>query len=168
MNEPSQPAPMPAALRSRTDFHDALRWSMAYALANRSRELTWLDADFAIWPLDDPLLLDALVGWLREPKRRLRLFAHSFDAIVRQCPRFVRWRRDWTHAIEAWSPSEGVDVRLPTLLIDDRKLCLQLVDRVQWRGRLTLDEAAVAQWKGECDALLQRCEPSFAAHPLGL
>lgn len=160
--------PMPSALRSMADFHDALHWSLEYAGANRSRQLTWLDPDFAIWPLDDGALLQSLATWLALPKRRLTLVAYGFDELARRCPRFVRWRRDWTHAIEAWSPSEGVELRLPTLAVDEGRLCLQLFDRLQWRGRLALDEAAVQPWKGECDALLQRCEATFAARPLGL
>lgn len=160
--------PMPSALRSMGDFHDALRWSLDYAQRVRSRHLVWLDADFAVWPLDDGVLLQSLAAWLQLPQRRLTLVAHGFDELARRCPRFVRWRRDWTHAVEAWSPSEGVEVRLPTLVIDEQRLCLQLFDRIQWRGRLALDEAAVQQWKSECDALLQRCEATFSAYPLGL
>lgn len=159
---------MPSALRSKADFHAALRWSLAHALANRSRRMTWLDPDFSIWPLDDPALLDALAQWLKLPQRRLLLVAHRYDAVARQCPRFVAWRRDWSHAIEAWSPSEGVDVRLPTLLIDDGRLCLQVFDSTHWRGRLALSETAVHQWQDEIDAVLQRCEAAFPVHQLGL
>jgi hypothetical protein len=64
------------------------------------------------------------------------LVAHRYDGLARQCPRFVAWRRNWSHAIDAWSPSEGVDVRLPTLAIDDDRLCLQVFDSTHWRGRL--------------------------------
>lgn len=168
MNEPVAPDAMPSALRSKADFHAALRWSLGHALANRSRRMTWLDPDFAIWPLDDPALLDALAQWLRLPQRRLVLVAHRFDGLARQCPRFMAWRRNWSHAIDAWSPSEGVDVRLPTLAIDDDRLCLQVFDSTHWRGRLALGEAAVHQWQDEIDALLQRCEAAFPVHQLGL
>ncbi len=168
MNPDEAPTPMPSALRSMSDFHDALRWSLGYAMRARSRHLIWLDPDFAVWPLDDAVLLRSLAAWMALPKRRLTLVAHGFDELARRCPRFVRWRRDWTHAVAAFSPTEGVELRLPTLAIDDGQLCLQLFDRVQWRGRLALDQAAVTQWKSECDALLQRCEATFVAHPLGL
>jgi hypothetical protein len=47
------------------------------------------------------------------------------------------------------------------LLIDDQRLCLQVFDTTQWRGRLSLDERAVHQWHDEIDALLQRCEAAF-------
>lgn len=168
MNEPGSPDAMPSALRSKADFQAALRWSLGHALANRSRRMTWLDPDFAVWPLDDAALLDALAQWLRLPQRRLVLVAHRYDVLARQCPRFVAWRRNWAHAIDAWSPSEGVDVRLPTLAIDDDRLCLQVFDSTHWRGRLALGETVVHQWQEEIDALLQRCEAAFPVHQLGL
>lgn len=157
-----------AALRSQADFHEALRWSLQHASHARSRQLVWVDPDFSAWPLDDTALLDALSAWLRLPMRRLVLLAYRFDGVERMHPRFVAWRRHWAHAIDAWSPSEGVEARLPTLLIDDQALCLQVFDQTHWRGRLSLDPASVRQWRDEIDALLQRCEASFAVHHLGL
>lgn len=165
---PPAPGAPPSALRSRADFHAALRWSLGHAVTHRSRRLTWMDPDFAIWPLSDPELLQDLTTWLKLPQRRLVLIGHRFDAVPRLHPRFVSWRRDWSHAIEAWAPSEGVDVRMPTLAIDDDRLCLQVFDSTHWRGRLSLDEQAVRQWRDEIDALLQRCEAAFPVNQVGL
>lgn len=165
---PQDPGAPPSALRSRADFNAALRWSLAHAIGSRSRRLTWTDPDFAIWPLGDPALLQQLTTWLKLPQRRLVLIAHRFDAVSRLHPRFVAWRRDWSHAIDAWSPSEGVEVRLPTLAIDDDRLCLQVFDSTHGRGRLSLDEQAVRAWRDEIDALLQRCEAAFPVHQVGL
>lgn len=166
--QPAAPVPPLSALRSAADFEAALHWALGHALATRSRRMLWLDANFAAWPLNDSRLHDALTAWLRLPQRKLVLLAHSYDAVHRLHPRFVAWRRNWAHVIEAWSPSEGVEARLPTLLIDDRSLCLQIHDSTQWRGRLSLDEKAVRQWHDEVDALLQRCEAAFPVHQLGL
>lgn len=168
MNEDSALPTMPSALRSRADFHDALRRLLSYAHTHRSRRLIWLDPDFSAWPLDDAAVLDVLTRWLRLPQRRLVLLAQTYETLARQSPRFVRWRRDWAHAIDTWSPSEGVQVLLPTLAIDDDRLCLQVHDKLSWRGRLALDEAAARQWRDEIDALLQRCEAAFAVQTLGL
>lgn len=166
---PSAAAQPPlSALRSQAEFHQALGWSVQHALRTRARKLTWLDPDFSLWPLDDVRLLEDLSAWLRLPMRRLELLAHDYARVERQHPRFVAWRRTWAHAIDAWAPGVGVEARIPTLLLDDKALCLQVFDTAQWRGRLSLDERAVRQWRDEIDALLQRCEPSFAAHQLGL
>lgn len=167
--EPSQASDPPlSALRSQADVAEALRWTVRHALESRVRRLTWLDPDFAIWPLGEPALLDALAAWLRLPQRRLVLVAHGYAQVERQHTRFVSWRRDWAHAIETWAPSEGTDVRLPSLLFDDEKVCLQVFDSQHWRGRLSLDERVVRQWRDETDALLQRCESAFPVRHLGL
>jgi hypothetical protein len=167
MNESATEPPL-SALRSQADVQAALRWAVHHALDTRSRRLLWLDPDFSAWPLDDATLIDSLTAWLRLPQRRLVLLAHQFGTLERLHPRFVAWRRTWAHAVDAWTPSEGIAVRLPSLLIDDQRLCLQVFDTTQWRGRLSLDERAVHQWHDEIDALLQRCEAAFPVRPLGL
>lgn len=165
---PAAAEPPLSALRSHADVVAATRWAIGHALAARSRCLTWLDPDFAYWPLGDTALLDGLTAWLRLPQRRLVLVAHGYAQVERQHTRFVAWRRNWAHAIETWSPSEGTDFRLPSLLFDDRQLCLQVFDSTHWRGRLSMDERAVHQWREETDALLQRCEAAFPVRTLGL
>ena len=167
MNEPIAEPPL-SALRSQADFEAGLSWAVGHALATRARQMTWLDPDFVAWPLDDEALLEALTAWLRLPQRRLVLLARQYAGLERQHPRFVAWRRTWAHAVEAWAPSEGVEVQMPTLLLDDARLCLQIFDSVHWRGRLSLDERAVRQWRDEIDALLQRCEAAFPVHHLVL
>jgi hypothetical protein len=157
-----------SALRSQADVVAAARWSIDHALAARSRCLTWIDPDFSFWPIGDSALLDALTAWLRLPQRRLVLLAHEYVQIERQHPRFVAWRRNWAHAVDAWTPSSDNEVRLPSLLIDEQRLCLQVFDATHWRGRLSLDERAVRQWHDEIDALLQRCEAAFPVRTLGL
>jgi hypothetical protein len=157
-----------SALRSKADFEQALFWALQQALAVRARRLTWIDPDFQAWPLDDPALLELMTHWLRLPQRRLVLLAHQFGTLERAHPRFVAWRRDRAHAVDAWSPSEGVEAKLPTLLLDDDQICLHMVDTVHWRGRLSLDASSAHQWRDEIDVLLQRCEASFPVHHLGL
>lgn len=167
MSAPGTEPPL-SALRSPADFEAALRWAAGHALQTQSRRLTWLDPDFSFWPLDDDVLLETLTSWLRLPQRRLVLFAHDYTQVERQHPRFIAWRRTWSHRVDAWAPSDRTEVRLPALLIDDQRLCLQIFDSTHWRGRLSLDERAVRQWHDEIDALVQRCEPSFPVQPLGL
>lgn len=162
------PASPPDSLRSRADFEGALNWSVRHATTARVRRMSWLDVDFSGWPLDSQPLLDALTDWLRLPQRRLVLIAADYASLQRERPRFVAWRRTWAHAIDAWAPSDGVEVSLPTLVIDHHMTCLRIFDKETWRGRLIRDERAVRQWSGEIDALLQRCEPAFPVHQLGL
>lgn len=158
----------PPALDSRAGFAAALHWGFERAVAQDARRIVCVDPDWADWPWDDVALQERLVAWLRRPQRRLVLVADCYDDVPRRHPRFTAWRRSWVHAIEAWSPSDGYGGELPTLFLDDRGTVVHLVDRRHWRGDALVDERAAGLWRERVDALLQRCEPSFAASHLGL
>jgi hypothetical protein len=155
-------------LQSRAAFSAAVHWCVAQASAGGAHRLVFIDPDFADWPLDDPELLDALGAWLRQPERRLVLLAHRFEELIRGRPRFVAWRRSYAHAVEPRSPSDDQAPELPTLVIDDGQLCLHLIDKRLWRGRVTLEARRARVWRDRIDAILQRSEPRFPATTLGL
>jgi hypothetical protein len=158
----------PPGIASRAGFVDALRWGFEQATAAGTRRIVCVDPDFAEWPLDDSGLQAQLTAWLKLPGRRLVLLACRYDELPRRQPRFVAWRRLWSHAIEAWSPQAGDAVELPTLLFDDDRVAVQLIDRVHWRGRAESDPREARLWGERIDAVLQRSEISFAANTLGL
>ena len=165
MNEASLPPP---SVDGPAGFAAALRWGFEQAVAQGARRILCVDPDWAGWPWDDLALQERLTAWLRQPGRRLVLLAERYDDVPARFPRFTAWRRPWLHAIEAWAPCEGFGVELPTLLVDDRGLCVELLERGQWRGRAAVDAARAGAWCERIDALLQRCEPAFGASPLGL
>jgi hypothetical protein len=149
-------------------FTAALRWGFEVAMASDARRIVCADLDFAEWPLDDEALLQGLTPWLRRPQRRLVLLASDYAPLSRRRPRFVRWRRDWTHAIEAWQPPAELQSAVPTLLACDRGVSVHLVDAQQGRGSASLDASRAHLWCKRIDALLQRSESAFAASTLGL
>lgn len=153
---------------SRTGFEAALHWGFGHAAARGARRIVCVDRNFAIWPLDDPALLDKLTAWLKRPQRQLVLLASNYDEVPRRSPRFTAWRRNWAHAVSAWLAPAELDTELPTLLLDDGPLMVRLIDAVHWRGRATLDAQAALPYRDEIDAVLQRSEPGFAATQLGL
>ena len=163
----SDPSP-PPKIDSRTAFAAAIRWGFDAAIEAGARRLLLVDRDFAEWPLDEPALHDRLTAWLRLPKRRLVLLADEYEVVTRRHPRFVRWRADWSHAIDAFSPLAEDRVELPTLLVDDGAISVQLIDAVHWRGRADRDPRQALSWRETLDAVLQRSEPAFAVNRLGL
>lgn len=153
---------------SRAEFEAAVRWGVRAAIARDARRLSMLDADFAFWPLDDTALLAELTQWLHRPQRKLVLLARDYEELPRTHPRFIGWRRDWTHAIEAWALPADVQLELPTLLLDDGPVSVHLIDAVHWRGRASVDARAAHLWRENVDALLQRSESALPGHHLGL
>ncbi len=167
MERPTDPAP-PPPIHTRADFDAAVIWALQAAQQRGARRLLVSDRDFADWPLGRPDVLQALQGWLRLPQRRLVLLAAHFDEVPRRHPRFVAWRRDWAHAVEAWSPPAEIAGQLPTLLVDDGPVCLQLFPGPQLRGRAELNPLEARRWRDGLDVVLQQSEAAFPVQTLGL
>ena len=172
MSDAADPKPDPQAeppeIKSRSDFAAAIHWAVHAAVQRGARQMLWVDADFADWPLGDPVLHQQLASWLQLPRRRLVLLAERYDSMPVKHARFVAWRRDWGHAIDARLQPEDETGGLPTLLLDDGPVVVQLLDRVHWRGRCGLDARQARAWREQIDALLQRSPPGFAVTQLGL
>ncbi len=152
---------------SRAAFHDALGQALSWSIARGARRLWLADRDFSEWPLDQGPWLDALTAWLRLPQRRLTLLSLRYDELPRRHPRFVEWRRTWAHGVEAFAPTEaGIDV--PTWLVDDGPVVLELRDLERFRGHVRKDPRAARRVRDEIDALLQQCDASFSPTVLGL
>ncbi len=162
------PAADPPPIDSRAAFVQALHWGFDAAIARQARQIVCIDRDFAHWPLDDSRLHAALVPWFRLPLRRLVLVAARFDEVPRRHPRFMGWRRDWAHAISPLSAPEELAASLPTLLLDDGPISVQLFDDQHWRGRAQRDARYAQALRLDADALMQRCSPDFAINVLGL
>lgn len=161
----TEPAPI---IDSRSGFQSAVRWALTQALAQGARRLLVCDEQLADWPLDEPPVLETLTAWARLPQRRLVLLVRRWDEVPRRYPRFIAWRRDWDHALEAWTPVDEAPRELPTLLTSDTGVCVQLVDRLRWRGSAAVDLRRARLCTDAVDAVLQRSERAFAVKTLGL
>jgi hypothetical protein len=158
----------PPTIDSHASYNAAVAWGFETAIALGARHIVCADTDFSVWPWDEPATLVQLTAWLRLPQRSLVLLARDFEAIPRCHPRFNHWRRDWVHAIRGWQAPADWPYEIPTLLVADLAVSVQLIDRVHWRGRAQSDERAAYGLREGLDAVLQRSEPAFAVRTLGL
>jgi hypothetical protein len=164
MDEPTAPP----RIDSLEAFEAAVRWGFAAAAEDGARCITCVDPSFELWPWDDEALLGPLTAWLRLPQRRLVLLAAGYESVPLRLPRFTRWRRDWAHAIQPMQCPQEFAADLPTLLVDDRRVTVQLIDPVHFRGRADRDARSRLLWQEKIDVVLQRSEPAFAVTTLGL
>ena len=155
-------------IESRADFVAAVHDTVSLALAHATRRMVWVDADFAEWPLDDPVLLQALKDWVRLPQRQLVLLAAGYDDLRRRRARFTAWVRLWSHAVTSFSPSPDDVAELPGVLWAEGAGLVHLLDPVHWRGWASSDVAQQGQWRDRIDAFLQRSTPAFPVTTLGL
>ncbi|GAB4037826.1 MAG: hypothetical protein Fur0014_05960 [Rubrivivax sp.] len=158
----------PVEITNPREFHAAVLEATQAAIAREARTLLWVDPDFEAWPLGEAALLDALTAWLRRPGRRLVLLAARWDRLERAHPRFVQWRPTWSHAVEAREPSDEKAQALPTLLLDDGPIVLELWERDPLRGRAGRDPLAAATARDRIDATLQHASAGWPVKPLGL
>lgn len=154
-------------LSSAEDFRAAICAAARAAVDLRARRLVLVDRDFDEWPLDDPDLLDALTDFVRLPGRQVLLLGRSFEAVARSRPRFVRWRQIWGHAVDARRPVDD-ELPVPTLLLADRSLAVEVLDKEHWRGRVLQGDPRIAVLTHDIDAFAQRTEATFGATTLGL
>lgn len=165
--QPGAPGEVPGSIDTRAAWNEAVVWALQAALARSARRILLVDPDFAHWPLGEPAVLALLQAFVRMPQRQLLLMASNFDEVPRKHPRFVAWRRDWAHAVSAWTPPEGA-AALPGLLLDDGPVLLQRLSLQPLRARAALDPAEARRWREQTDAFLQQSSPAFPAHTLGL
>ena len=154
-------------ITSRAEFHAALRTAFAEVAATGCRELWLCDNDFADWPLGERAVVEELTLWAAS-SRRLVLLARHFDEVARRHPRWVEWRRGWSHIVSCRTNVELVTGEFPTLLLAGGTLSVRLSDAVHHRGRLSHDRADELRCKEQIDAVLQRSEEAFPATTTGL
>jgi hypothetical protein len=125
------------------------------------------DTDFSVWPLGHTAVVQSLSQWAKAP-RKLVLLANDYEPLAQRHPRWVAWRRHWTHVVscKAPLPSESLDV--PTMLVAPGRLTIQRFRGVRCRGKISRDELDIEACRQEFDALLQRSGDSFSASVLGL
>lgn len=167
-NPPSLAPTEPPPLNNRSGFLAAVNWSVQAAIATDARQMGWIDADFADWPLNDAALLQALGVWLQKPQRKLVMLARDYTLASRVHPRFVTWRRHWGHAIDPRALPEEESADPPTWLLVGLQAYVELLDRVHWRGRVALDAKRTQVLAYQFDALAQRSSPDFPVTNLGL
>lgn len=156
-----------AMIESRSDFHDAVRGALAEAALVGCREIWMIDDDFADWPLGESALVDDLTHWALA-HRRFTVVARSFDEVARRYPRWVNWRRQFSHVVQCRTNNELEAGQMPCILLVPGLLSVRLHDRENYRGVASRDTADTVHWREAIDAVLQRSEEAFPATTLGL
>ena len=154
-------------IASRADFLQAVRDALGLAEQSGAREIVLVDRDFADWPLNEPLVIDALSRWI-DSSRLLVVFAHSFDEMARRQLRFVEWRRQWAHVVQCRNDPDLEAEQIPTLLLVPGHSCVRVLDRIHYRGTVSNRPVDLTESRGTIDALLQRSVEAFPVTTLGL
>jgi hypothetical protein len=99
----------------RTEFGDLIRNAFQAAALQGWREIIICDTDFDDWPLGERAMAEALGAWSRSG-RKLTMIAKNYDAVIRRHPRFVTWRRTWSHIVDCRAIASGQGDKLLSAL----------------------------------------------------
>jgi len=140
--------------------------------AEHASDLCLQDPDFAHWPLGERACVENFERWVLAPGRaRATFVALEWSAVVRQHPRWLRWRTPWGHRVACLTlPEDQISSMAgfaPLLLIQGR-LALQIVDAEHGIGHWSRDASAVRALWLQGDAISQRSLDSGISATLGL
>lgn len=163
----SAPSAADRQFLGRGDFMASWRLALATIADRGCKTVYFSDSDYADWPLGEIATIDLLSRWAMS-HRRLVVLAAQFETLERQHPRWVSWRRTWSHVVSCRQVADADLTSIPSILIAPGLLSLHLHDRVHFRGRLGFQRAEEVRDWDLLDSFLQRSHESLPVTKLGL
>jgi hypothetical protein len=148
------------------DFEALLRQLVRVAAEQSWPQLCWYDTDFSSWPLGEQQVVDDLTRWSLGGGR-LAMMARDFRPLMQLAPRFLTWRRQFDHCVEARVLSKAVPEE-PALAVWAPPWALVAVDRPRRVFVATSEPAVRAQRRQEWDSAWPLATVGFPASVLGL
>lgn len=163
---PARPVPDTHRFMGRVEFQQQVRDGLRAAADEGWRELWMVDASFEDWPLGERVVAQALHDW-SQTGRKMFLLARRYDELQRVHHRFVSWRVQWAHIIEARA-LPGADASDFPSAIASPKWVLQRVNLEHCTGFVSHDAARRVALAETLRELWSRASPAFAASTLGI
>jgi peptidyl-tRNA hydrolase len=166
---PSPPAPaalLEGKFDGRTEFAQLVRDALATAAREGWRELLLCDASFEDWPLGERAVIDSLQAWSKTG-RKFTIVAKRFDTVIAKHHRFVTWRGQWSHIIEARGVPSADATEFPSAIYSPHWVMRRL-DVVRSKGVASSDAARRVMLREEINEWKAKRSPAFAATVLGL
>jgi hypothetical protein len=161
-------AGMAQGIDGRLEFNAALLVALDDCARAEVPHLWLSDPDFSAWPLGSVEVVTALTRWIG-PRRRLTLIAGDWEHLALRCPRWVAWRRRWSHSVQCLQVREEEAQQVPALLYGPPVVALRLHStRPRVAGRLMRRAEDFGPLGELIDALTQRTQEGFPVTTLGL
>ena len=143
-----------------------MRQAFRAAAIHGWREIIVCDTGFEDWPLGERAVTDALGDWSRAG-RKFTMIAKNYDAVTRRHPRFVTWRRTWSHIVECRASPFRPGESLPSAMWTPGWI-FERVDLERSIGYSGHDAARRVALRECLNERLLKSVPSFPATTLGL
>ncbi|MBS7807270.1 hypothetical protein [Variovorax sp. PCZ-1] len=112
----AKPSLLEGAFSGRADFQQLIRDAINTAAKEGWREMVWFDLNYEDWPLGERSVEADLQEW-SATGRKLTIVAKRFDGLIAKHHRFVNWRKQWSHIIEARAVTSASDEEFPSLIL---------------------------------------------------
>jgi hypothetical protein len=161
----------PGPLRSgrfqgRTEFEQLVRDAFMRAADEAWPEIIISDASFEDWPLRERVVVDALQSWSKTG-RHFTMLAKRYDGVLRNQPRFVSWRKTWSHIIECRQCTSADPLDFPSA-IWSRGWVMQRLDLARSTGVSGPEPERRVALRELLNERLRSSSAGFAATTLGL
>ncbi len=150
----------------RQAFGDLVRQALQAAVDQGWSRLLLSDPDFADWPLGERPVIEALNAWAGRG-RQLQLLARDYTAVRLQHPRFVQWRVNWSHLVEAQQCAGAAGADLPSAIWTP-VWAMERVDLHRCIGSSGAEPERRVALRERLDRVWQQGAPGFPATTLGL
>ncbi len=167
-NLPSSPTEplLEGSFSGRHAFSQLVRDALATAAMQGWREITLIDPSFEDWPLGERAVIDSLQAWCQSG-RKFTILAKRYDTLLAKHHRFVTWRGQWSHLVEARGVPSADPTDFPSAIYSPGWVMRRL-DPVRSKGVASSAPERRVQLREEISAWLAKSSPAFAATTLGL
>ncbi len=154
------------AFSGRADFHQLIRDAISTAAKEGWREMVWFDLSYEEWPLGERSVEADLQAW-SATGRKLTMVAKRFDGLIAKHSRFVNWRKQWSHIIEARAVTTASDEGFPSLILSDN-WAMQRLQPALCKGVAGYEAKRRVDLRELSNQWLCLSAPSFPSTTLGL
>ena len=147
-------------------FRQMVRDAFSSAARDGWHEMIICDPTFEDWPLRELSVVSSLHAWAKSG-RQLTMLATSFDGVARNQPRFVAFRKTWSHIIECRRCRTLVAADFPSA-IWSRNWVMQRLDPVRSAGVSGSEPGRRVRLKELLNEKIRASVLGFPATTLGL
>jgi len=148
------------------EFKQLIRVAIEAAADLGWQEMIWFDLSFEDWPLGERSVQASLQAWSKTG-RKLTLVAKRFDTVQAKHHRFVQWRKQWSHIIEARAVGSASEEEFPSALWSPTWV-LQRLQPTWSHGITSVEPVRRLEVREMMRHWIAKSSPSFPANTLGL
>jgi hypothetical protein len=154
-------------IETKSSFRAGVLWGLEQAVKNRAFEIWAMDPDFADWPLEQDETLSLLTAFVKMPTRRITFVCETDRAMLLGMPKFVAWRRTWSHTCRMMAPG-GAKEAVPTVFLVDAAWGIQGVSDEPFKAIVRSRPTELSIFRDAVASHLKGCHEAFSQAILGV